>query len=116
MKKIEAIIRTMKFYDVKSSLEKAGCKGMTVSDVTGMGHQKGETVIGGRRPGSFKSSDLIPRRRIEILCEDGEVEKLISAISDAASTSSHGDGKIFVFDAVDVIRINDGSRGNGAVD
>ena len=113
MQKIEAIIRSSQLYDVKGALTEKGVGGMTVYEVKGMGAQKGEST--GGRPGSFKGSNLNTKTKIEIICDESETESLVSAISTAARTGSVGDGKIFVYDIRDSIRIRTGERGNNAV-
>ena len=114
MEKVEAIIRSSQLYQVQEELTKLGIGGMTVSDVKGMGAQKGETA-GGGRPGTFKGSSLNPKTKIEIVCEESETEPVVDTIKKNAHTGSVGDGKIFIFDVKDSIRIRTGERGNKAV-
>ena len=114
MKKIDAIIRNTRFYSVKEALDEVGVKGMTVYEIKGVGSQKGESVAGGR-PGSLKNTELIPKTKIEIVCDDADVEKIIDTITSNAQTGSVGDGKIFISTIDDVIRIRTGEKGSNAV-
>ena len=114
MEKVEAVIRSSQLYKVQEALAELGIGGMTVSEVKGMGAQKGE-VTGGGRPGTFKGSSLNPKTKIEIVCEESETEPVIETIRKNAHTGSVGDGKIFIFDVKDSIRIRTGERGNKAV-
>ena len=114
MKKIDAIIRNTRFYAVKEALDDVGIKGMTVYEIKGVGAQKGDVATGGR-PGTFKNTELIPKTKIEIVCDDEDTEKIISAITSSAQTGSVGDGKIFVSTIDDVIRIRTGEKGTSAV-
>ena len=114
MKKIDAIIRNTRFYSVKESLDEIGVKGMTVYEIKGVGSQKGESSVGGR-PGSLKNTELIPKTKIEIVCDDSDVEKIIETIVSNAHTGSIGDGKIFVSTIDDVIRIRTSQKGSDAI-
>jgi len=114
MKKIDAIIRNTRFYTVKEALDEVGVKGMTVYEIKGVGAQKGDTSSGGR-PGSFRNTELVPKTKIEIVCDDEDAEKIISTITKSAQTGDVGDGKIFVSTVDDVIRIRTGEKGTGAV-
>lgn len=114
MKRIDAIIRNTRFYTVKEALDNAGVKGMTTYEVKGVGAQKGDVTSGGR-PGSFKNTELIPKTKIEIVCDDGDVDTIIEAISTSAKTGSVGDGKIFVSSVEDVVRIRTDEKGSSAV-
>ena len=113
MKKIEALIRNSKLYTVKDALEDVGIKGMTVYEVKGLGIQKG--VSRGGRPGTASGSELNPKTKIEIVCGDGDVEKIMTAIASAAKTGSVGDGKIFIYTIEDSMRIRTGEKGSNAV-
>ena len=110
MKEIKAVVRASKFYDVKGALDKLGIKGMTVYEVKGVGQQRGNIVSKGR-PGSFRAADLIPKSKIEIVCDDSDKEKIISTIIESAKTGEVGDGKIFVSDISEVIRIRTEEKG-----
>ena len=114
MKKIEAIFRSSRLYSVKTALAGIGIGGMTVYEVKGMGTQKGEVTSGGR-PGTFTSSYLNPKTKIEVICDDTQAERVISVISRSARTGKVGDGKIFLYAVEDSIRIRTGERGREAV-
>jgi nitrogen regulatory protein P-II 1 len=104
MKKIEAIIRDSKFQEVKRTLTKLGVKGMTTYEVRGRGDQVG-MIRTGDGSEDYQADDLIPKRKIEIVCIEEEVQKIVSSIASNAATGKPGDGKIFVTDVLDVIRI-----------
>ena len=112
MKHIIAIIRQEKFSDVKTELVKAGCDGMTVSEVKGKGSQGGVTES---YRGSSYCIDLLPKTRIEIVAKDEEVDPLVEAIKKGAYTGNIGDGKIFIQPVENVIRIRTGEEGDDAV-
>jgi len=112
MKKIEAIIRTDKFNDVKKSLDEIGVSGMTVTEVKGRGNQKGITQMW---RGTEYKVDFLPKIKIEIVANAGEVEKIISKIIDSAKTGNIGDGKIFVIPVEDVVRIRTNERGKDVI-
>lgn len=113
MKKIEALVRNSKLYSIKDALENVGIRGMTVYEVKGLGIQKG--VTSGGRPGSVSGSELNPKTKIEIVCDDDDVPKIMGAIAESAKTGSVGDGKIFVYTVEDSMRIRTGERGSDAV-
>jgi len=112
LKKIEAILRNAKFHEVKASLDEAGVEGLTSYEIKGAGNQKGQTKSG--RPGSFKTTDLIPKTKLEIFCRDEDVEAIISTIVSSAKTGEVGDGEIFVSDITDIVRVRTGERGGNA--
>ncbi len=112
MKKIEAIIKPFKFEDVQEALRDAGIHGMTVMEVKGFGRQGGHTEI---YRGSEYVVDFIPKRKIELLVPDEQVEKVAKIIVESASTGKIGDGKIFITDITSVVRIRTGERGNDAI-
>ncbi len=112
MKKIEAIIRTMKFEDVKHALENAGFDSMTVTEVKGRGRQKG---IVQQWRGAEYVVDMIPKTKIEIVVADGDAEKIIDIIATTAATGQIGDGKIFVSTIDDAIRVRTKERGDTAI-
>lgn len=114
MKKIDAVIRNNRFYAVKDALDEVGIRGMTVYEIKGVGTQRGDPTTGGR-PGTLKNTELIPKTKIEIVCDDADVQKIIDAIVSAAQTGDVGDGKIFVGTVDDVVRIRTGERGAGAI-
>ena len=112
MKKIEAIIKPFKLEDVKEALSEAGVQGMTVTEVKGFGRQKGHTEI---YRGSEYTVDFLPKVKIEVVVEDGRQEAVVDAIVKAANTGKIGDGKVFVSDVEEAIRIRTGERGADAV-
>lgn len=112
MTKIEAIIQPIKFDDVKQALQTAGVEGMTVSEVRGHGRQKGHRE---NYRGREYSVDLLPKIKLELVLEDKQVETVVNAILDAASTGKLGDGKIFLHKVDEVIRIRNRERGVAAV-
>lgn len=112
MKKIEAIIRPEKLNEVKEALSTIGVKGMTVSNVMGFGNQKGYTQI---YRGQEIETKLLPKIKLEAVIADKITDKVIATIVEATQTGKFGDGKIFVFDIVDTIRIRTGERGDDAV-
>ncbi len=104
MKKIEAIIRDTKFQEVKNMLTKLGVKGMTTYEVRGRGDQIGMIRSEGNSE-DYAADDLIPKRKIEIVCIEEEVNKIVNSIATHAYTGNPGDGKIFTSDILDVVRI-----------
>lgn len=112
MKRIVAIIRQEKFEDVKNALINVGCEGMTVSEVKGRGSQRG---VRESYRGSNYCIDLIPKTRIEIVVKDEGLDLLVDAIKKGAHTGNIGDGKIFIQDVENVIRIRTGEEGDNAV-
>jgi nitrogen regulatory protein PII len=112
MKKIEAIIKPFKLEDVKEALAKVGVEGMTVIEVKGFGRQKGHTEI---YRGSEYTVDFLPKVKLEIVVEDDAADEVVSAICKAANTGKIGDGKVFVSEVQEAIRIRTGERGNSAV-
>lgn len=112
MKKIEAIIKPFKLDDVKEALQEIGLSGITVTEVKGFGQQKGSADL---YKGADYVIDFMPKVKIELVLEDGMVEKAVSAICAAANTDRVGDGKIFILPIDDVIRIRTGERGSSAI-
>ena len=112
MKKIEAIIKPFKLDEVKEALQEVGLKGMTVTEVKGFGRQKGHTEL---YRGAEYVVDFLPKVKIEVVVEDDIVDRAVEAIQAAAKTDRIGDGKIFVCDVVDVVRIRTGERGADAL-
>ncbi len=112
MKEIIAIIRNERLDAVKDALEKIDCKGITVMDVKGRGEQLG---IEENYRGSSYRIDLLPKVKISTVVPDESVEKVIQAISEAAQTGNVGDGKIFITNVEEVIRIRTGERGDQAI-
>ena len=112
MKKIEAIIRPFKLDDVKEALLEEGIKGLTISEVRGYGRQKGHKET---YRGSEYRIEFVPKIKIEIVVPDKNLEKVIDAIVRTAKTGQVGDGKIFVSDISDVIRIRTEESGEEAL-
>lgn len=112
MKKIEAIVRHFKLEDVKNALTEQGIHGMTVSEVRGFGRQKGHTEI---YRGTEYAVDFVPKVKIEVVCSDANLQTVIDTILNTAQTGQIGDGKIFVTDLADAIRIRTGESGEEAI-
>jgi len=112
MKKIEAIIKPFKLDDVKDALNEAGIHGMTVTEVKGFGRQKGHTEL---YRGAEYVVEFLPKIKIEAIVSDEDVEKVIETILKTARTGNIGDGKIFVYDIKETIRIRTGERGKEAI-
>ncbi|TAJ44941.1 P-II family nitrogen regulator [Methanofollis fontis] len=112
MKKIEAIIRTTKFEDVKAALEGIGMVSMTVTEVKGRGQQRG---IKQQWRGAEYMVDLIPKTKVEMVVEDEKADAVISTLAEAARTGQIGDGKIFVVPVERTIRVRTGEEGDTAL-
>ena len=112
MRKIEAIIKPFKLDEVKEALHAIGIQGMTVTEVKGFGRQKGHTEL---YRGAEYVIDFLPKVKVEVVVEDSMVENAIEAIESAARTGRIGDGKIFVIDVEQAIRIRTGDRGSDAI-
>ena len=112
MKRISAIIKPFKLDDVREALATIGISGMTVSDVKGFGRQKGHTEL---YRGAEYVVDFLPKCKLEVVVADDEAEKCISAIINAAHTGKIGDGKIFIYDVSNVIKIRTGESGISAL-
>ncbi len=112
MKKIEAIIRPEKLDDVRRALEESGYPGISITQIEGHGKQKG-TVQQWR--GEMYRVDLLPKAKVEIVASDSDLEKILRAITKAAGTGNVGDGKIFIYDVADVVRIRTNERGEKAL-
>ena len=112
MKMIVAVIKHFKLDNVKDALTEAGIQGMTVTEVKGFGRQKGHVEI--YRGSSFEVR-FIPKLKIEVAVSDGKLEEIIKIIQKAAHTGEVGDGKIFIYDLNDVIRIRTGESGEQAL-
>ena len=112
MKKIEAIIKPFKLDDVREALAERGITGMTVSEVKGFGRQKGHTEL---YRGAEYMVDFLPKVKLELVVQDDLVEACIEAIENTARTGKIGDGKIFVLDVGQVIRIRTGEQNEEAV-
>ena len=112
MKKIEAIIKPFKLDEVKNALTKIGVQGMTVSEVKGFGRQKGHTES---YRGTEYAIDFLPKSKIEIIIPDELVNSVIETIERTAKTGKIGDGKIFLSQVEEIIRIRTGERGKDAI-
>lgn len=112
MKKIEAIIRHHKLEELKEALVKAGFHGMTVTEVRGFGRQKGHTEI---FRGAEYRVDFIPKVKVELAVDGGDAPKVVNTILEVARSGQVGDGKIFVSDLSEVIRIRTGESGKSAL-
>jgi nitrogen regulatory protein P-II 1 len=112
MKKIEAIIQPFKFDDVKAALTAAGIEGMTITEVKGFGRQKGHKEI---YRGMEYEVDLLPKVKLETVVSDDRLEEVVRALITSARTGKIGDGKIFVYDVVEAIRIRNDERGDSAI-
>ena len=112
MKKVEAIIKPFKLDDVKDALHEAGVSGLTVSEVKGFGRQKGHTEL---YRGAEYVIDFLPKVKVEVVVEDVQVDNVVEAIAAAARTGRIGDGKIFVIDVEQAVRIRTGDTGSDAV-
>ena len=112
MKKVEAIIRHYKLDDVKNALTESGIQGLTVSEVRGFGRQHGHTEV---YRGTEYTVDFLPKVMLEIVVSDDDVSQALEQIARVAQTGKIGDGKIFVTDLSEVIRIRTGERGEDAV-
>jgi nitrogen regulatory protein P-II 1 len=112
MKKIEAIIKPFKLDEVKDALHEIGLQGLTVVEAKGFGRQKGHTEL---YRGAEYVVDFLPKVKIEVVCSDDMAERAIETITAAARTGRIGDGKIFVTDIAEVVRIRTGERGEEAV-
>ncbi len=112
MKKIEAIIKPFRLDDVKDRLAEIGVSGMTIDEVRGVGRGQGKAAI---YPGAEYVIDFVPRIQIAVVVDDENLEPVIDAILDAAKTGHVGDGKIFIYDVFDAIRIRTGERGSDAI-
>jgi nitrogen regulatory protein P-II 1 len=112
MKKVEAIIRHFKLEDVKNALTERGIHGMTISEVRGFGRQKGHTEM---YRGTEYAVDFVPKVKMDVDCSDANLALVIDTIMRAAQTGQIGDGKIFVSDLKDVVRIRTGETGEDAL-
>ena len=112
MKKIEAIIKPFKLDDVKEALHGVGMQGMTVLEAKGFGRQRGHTEL---YRGAEYVVDFLPKLKVEIIIPDSAVEEAIEVISKAAHTGKIGDGKIFISDVSEAVRIRTGERGDLAL-
>lgn len=112
MKKIEAIIKPFKLDDVKEALQELGLQGMTVLEAKGFGRQKGQTEL---YRGAEYVVDFLPKIKIEVVVADDQLSRAVDAIQAAARTGRIGDGKIFVSEVIEVVRIRTGETGASAI-
>lgn len=112
MKFLTAVVKPFKLDDVREALSGIGVQGLTVTEVKGFGRQKGHTEL---YRGAEYVVDFLPKVKIEVALEEGQVEAAIEAISKAANTGKIGDGKIFVYDLEQAIRIRTGESGAEAL-
>jgi nitrogen regulatory protein P-II 1 len=112
MKKIEAIIRHFKLEDVKNSLTEKGINGMTITEVRGFGRQKGHTET---YRGTEYTIDFVPKVKVEVVVDDARLQTALDVIVRASRTGQIGDGKIFVSELADVVRIRTGETGGEAL-
>ena len=112
MRLITAIVKPFKVDDVKQALKDAGAGGVTVSEVQGFGRQRGHTEV---YRGAEYTVDFVPKVRVELLVDDADVERLLEAVIAAARTGKIGDGKVWVTQVEQVVRIRTGERGAEAL-
>jgi len=112
MKKVEALVRHFKLEEVKEALTRCGVKGMTITEVRGFGRQKGHQEM---YRGAEYTVDFVPKIKLEAVIADADLPATIEAIMGAARTGQVGDGKIFVSDLVEAVRIRTGEKGDSAI-
>lgn len=112
MKLITAIIKPFKLEDVRDALSSNGIQGMTVTEVKGFGRQKGHTEL---YRGAEYVVDFLPKVKLEIAVDESQVDSTVEIVKEAANNDSIGDGKIFISDLIEVIRIRTGETGRGAL-
>ncbi len=112
MKKVEAIIKPFKLDEVRESLAEAGVTGLTVTEVKGFGRQRGHTEL---YRGAEYVVDFLPKTKVEMIIGDDDVDRVVEAIIKAARTGKIGDGKIFVSNVEQVVRIRTGETGDAAI-
>ncbi len=112
MKKIEAIVRHHKLDAIKDALVAQGFQGMTITEVRGFGRQRGHTES---YRGAEYTVDFVPKIKIEVVTTDAGVQKVVETIINVAKTGQVGDGKLFVHDLADVVRIRTGETGEAAI-
>lgn len=112
MKKVEAIIQPFKLEDVKEALKGIGVDGMTVSEVRGHGRQKGHKEV---YRGQEYQVDLLPKIKLEMVISDTRLQEVLRTLTHAARTGKIGDGKVFVYDVSEAIRIRNDDRGESAL-
>jgi nitrogen regulatory protein P-II 1 len=112
MKKIEAVIQPFKLDEVKEAMQGIGIEGMTITEVRGHGRQKGHKES---YRGQEYQVDLLPKVKIETVVSDARAEEAVKVLADAARTGKIGDGKIFVYEVAEAIRIRNGDRGDSSL-
>jgi nitrogen regulatory protein P-II 2 len=112
MKFVIAVVKPNRVEEVRGALAALGVKGMTVSEVKGYGRQRGHTEI---YRGAEYQIDFVPKAKIEVAVDDAELQRVIEAITRTAKTGKVGDGKIFVLELVDTVRIRTGETGSAAL-
>ena len=112
MKLITAVIKPFKIDEVKDALKDAGVQGMTVTEAVGFGRQSGHTEV---YRGAEYTIDFVPKRKIEVLCDDDDAARIASVIENVARTGTIGDGKLWIVDVAGVIRLRTGERDQGAI-
>ena len=112
MKLVTAIVKPFKLEEVKAALSSIGIEGMTVSEASGYGRQRGHTEV---YRGAEYTVDLVPKLRIEVLVNDSDLEAVVDTILSTAQTGKIGDGKLWIVPVEQVIRVRTGERGEGAV-
>jgi len=112
MKKIEAIIQPFKLEPVKEALKNIGIDGMTITEVRGHGRQKGHKEV---YRGQEYNVDLLPKMKIELVVTDARMNEVVQALTTAARTGKIGDGKVFIYDVAEAIRIRNDDRGEAAL-
>jgi nitrogen regulatory protein P-II 1 len=112
MKLVVAVVKPFKLDDVKESLKTLGIHGMTVSEVQGFGRQRGHTEV---YRGAEYEVEFVPKVRLEIVVDDGQVDEVTNAVVDAAGTGKIGDGKVWILPVEEVVRVRTGERGVDAL-
>jgi nitrogen regulatory protein P-II 1 len=112
MKKIEAIVQPFKMEEVKEALKAIGIDGMTITEVRGHGRQKGHKEV---YRGQEYNVDLLPKVKFELVVPDARLEEVLSTLTAAARTGKIGDGKIFIYEVAEAVRIRNGDRGEAAL-
>jgi len=112
MKKVEAIVQPFKFEEVRDALKAIGVDGITVTDVRGHGRQKGHKEV---YRGQEYQVDLLPKVKLELVIADARLDEVVRTLTRAARTGKIGDGKVFVYDVMDAVRIRNDDRGESAL-
>ena len=112
MKLVMAIIKPFKLDDVRDALSSLGVPGMIVREVKGFGRQKGQTEI---YRGAEYSANMVPKIKVEVVCDDARAPRVVEAVQQAANSGAIGDGKIFVLDVSQAVRIRTGETGDTAL-